>query len=340
MRIHIKSSIWITIALIALVLSVLVSAGIGQTGFSPPWAVVSALVQNNDTGFGLSLIVWELRLPRIFLAIFVGANLAIAGALMQALFNNPMAEPYVLGASSGASFGAVIAMVMGWTAGVAGFNPIMLCAFSGTVVATVTVYSFARQGGRTSIASLLLTGIAVSALLSAVTTLILLRSDFYQLRSALYWLMGGVAYRGWSDVAGIVPYTFICGGLAFLWRHNLNILGQGEETAYHLGLSPERARTFILVVASLLTAASVANSGIIAFVGLMAPHLARLLVGPNHGPLIPLTAIIGALLLVWADVIARTGSSGEELPLGVITGALGSLFFLYLLNLQQRRHQP
>jgi iron complex transport system permease protein len=324
----------VLIVLAALLLvSVVLSTGIGTVALHPldVLAALRAHFGGPAVDPQLQTIVWDLRLPRIFLALLIGGGLGVAGALMQALFHNPMADPYIVGVSSGAAVGAVTALALGIGATVLGLNATSLLAFSGALAVTLLVYTLSRRGGRVHVPTLLLNGIAVGALASALTAFVLLQQQSSDMRAVLAWLMGGLTSADWPRVASLLPYTVVGVTVALVWQRELNILALGEETAHYLGVDLERTKLLLLAVASLLAAACVAVGGIIAFVGLVVPHLARLLVGPNHRVLLPACVLGGGLLLVWADVVARTIVPGSEVPIGIITSALGSPFFLFLL---------
>jgi len=276
-------------------------------------------------------IVLQLRLPRLLLAALVGICLAIAGAVMQALFQNPLAEPYILGVSSGASLGAIVAIALGASVAVSASVPGM--AFGGACLIVFLVYALAQRGGRLHTGTLLLTGIAVGSLVSALTSFLMMMMN-EDLRTVLFWLLGGFSGRSWTELRLILPAAIV--GLTGAWLavRPLNVLLLGEETAATLGLNLRLTKRLLLALASLLTAAAVAISGVIAFVGLIVPHLTRLLVGPNHRYLIPLASLLGAVLMILADTAARTILAPAELPIGILTSALGCPFFLYLLRKQ------
>lgn len=281
-------------------------------------------------------VLWQVRMPRVVLAILVGSSLAVAGVLMQALFHNPLAEPYVVGVSSGAAFGAVMVLTSGLPAWASGSQGLALAAFAGATVATLIVYRLSRLGYAHSPATLLLTGIAVGGVLQSITTLRLLQAEAQQVRNALVWLMGSLAYRDWSHVLGLAPYAVLAIGLAWRSRETLNVMATGEATAHHLGVAVERTRFGLLMVAALLAGAAVAVAGIVAFVGLMVPHLMRLFVGADHRRLIPASVLGGAFCVLASDLIARRLAPDREIPIGIVTGILGSLFFLYLVQRYRR----
>lgn len=272
-----------------------------------------------------ALVLWELRLPRVLLAAAAGANLALGGLLLQAIFRNPLAEPYLLGLSSGGALGAVIALAVGAAA-------VTWSALAGSLVIAAIVLLVCRRRIAADLPSLLLVGVALGALAQAFTTAIILRFDPGALRSILFWLMGSFAGRGWTEVWMLVPAALIGGTIVFLLHRPLDLLALGGESAHHLGVRVSLLQTAGIVLAAALAALTVAACGTIGFVGLMAPHLARKLVGAPHGMSVPATILVGATLTVGADLAARTVLAGTELPVGVITGAFGCIFFLALLQ--------
>lgn len=298
---------------------------------------VRSLVQGTPVpADGLHTVVLNLRLPRVILAALIGVCLALSGAVMQALFQNPMAEPYLLGVSSGAALGAVIAISFAAGLTALGIFTTPLLAFIGALIVVFLVYILAQRGGRVQTGTLLLTGIAVGSLVSAITSFLMMVMQ-QDLRGVLFWLLGGLSGRGWTQVWIILPQAVVGLALALTMSRPLNMLLLGDEAAASLGLNLQRTKRLLLALASLLAAAAVAVSGIIAFVGLVVPHVTRLLVGPDHRRLLPLTALMGALLVVLSDTAARTILAPTELPIGIITSALGCPFFLYLLHKHGRR---
>jgi len=272
-------------------------------------------------------IVLVIRLPRIALGALVGVSLAAAGTVMQGLFRNPMADPSIVGVSSGAAVGAVAAIA------VPGLVPFGLrpAAAVGGLLAAFAVYAVATEGGRTPVATLLLAGVAVQTFLGAVVSFLLLQSGD-SLERAVYWLMGRLSGATWGEVratALIVPPVL---AVLFLYARETNVLLLGEAEAHTLGVAVERTKRVLLAAATVVTAAGVAVAGVIGFVGLIVPHAMRLLVGPDHRILLPATAVAGGAFLVAADTVARTALGGAELPVGIVTAALGAPFFLYLLR--------
>jgi iron complex transport system permease protein len=315
----------------ALLVSLLLSLGTGAVAL-PPARVLRALLNRADSALRPAdvAIVWDLRLARSLLALLVGAGLAGAGAAFQGLFRNPLADPFVIGASGGASLGATLAIVVSSSGNGAAVS-VPLAAFAGALMAVIIVYVVAAASGGDATASLLLAGATLSTVLSALVALLMLLND-RKLQEIFGWLLGGFSGRSWGHLALSGPLLAI--GLLGLWllARPLDALACGEEDARSLGLPLTQARAAIVVAASLVTAAAVAASGIVGFVGLIAPHIARALVGAGHARLIPVAALIGALLLLLADSAARSVAAPLELPVGIITALVGGPCFLWLLG--------
>jgi iron complex transport system permease protein len=280
---------------------------------------------------GILAIVWDIRLPRTLLALLVGASLALAGGLLQVYFRNVLAGPFVVGVSSGAALGAVLAMVLGLQVHLGGMSSVPLLAFAGGLAAVLLVGFISSRWGRGRPETLLLTGIAVGAVFSAVTSLLMVTSQ-QDLQRVLFWLLGSFGSARWLHVGWMLPF-FVLGILPvlLLGRH-LDVLAWGDEVALSLGVSVGRVRALLLAGATLLASASVAVAGLIGFLGLMVPHVARLLVGPGHRRMLPLAALLGAGLLLAADMVARAAWAPTELPIGAITAILGAPFLAYLCN--------
>jgi iron complex transport system permease protein len=277
-------------------------------------------------------IVWELRLARSLLAAVAGAALASSGAVLQGLFRNPLADPYALGVSSGASLGAVLAISFGLGAHFAGLGAVELFAFAGALLSAVLVYAVAKKARATGpTAALLLAGTAVGALVSALVSLLISLRD-KDLTQVFFWLLGGFGGKSWGDLAAAAPVALISMGLALVLARPLDLLGAGEEAAGSLGLDVGLTRRLAVTASSLGAAAAVSAGGIIGFVGLLGPHIARLLVGPGHRRLIPASALVGAALLAAADALARSIAAPLELPVGIVTAILGAPLFLRLLT--------
>lgn len=281
-------------------------------------------------------IIFDIRLPRILLAVIVGASLSVSGVVLQALFRNPMADPYILGISSGAAFGATTAMLFGLSFSFIGFSGISASAFIGGVIAILIAYNIAKIKQDIPTQTLLLSGIAVSAFFSACTAfLIFIAGD--KLHRVILWLFGSMSSASWEHITLIIPYATACSIIIYLLSRNLNVMLLGEEEAKHLGINTENMKKIILGCATMLTAAAVSVSGIIGFVGLVIPHITRILVGPDHRILIPASVLLGSIILVLADTLSRTLISPVDIPVGIITAMFGAPFFVYLLK--KKKHE-
>lgn len=297
----------------------------------PVGEVLGAVTGRSGPG-PLTTIVWEVRLPRVLLAAVVGAGLALVGTVLQALVRNPVADPYLLGISSGASTGAALVVVLG-----IGAASMSLGAFAGAMVALLVVYTMARRGGTMTTGRLVLAGVAVQYVLSALTSLVLVTSsESEHMRAVLFWTLGGLGQARWSSL--LLPALVLGAGLVLLLSlaRPLDLLLAGEEGATVLGLAVGRFRAATFVLASLVTAVLVTVSGSIGFVGLMVPHAARMVVGAAHRVLLPVAALGGAAFLVLADLAARTLAAPQEIPVGVLTALTGGPFFLWLLRRSYR----
>lgn len=276
-------------------------------------------------------IVLDLRLPRVLLAVLVGGGLAISGATFQALLRNPLAEPYILGISGGASVGAVLVLALGWA--VAGSWVLPIAAFAGAVLAIVLVFRVATSTGRAmDVRVLLLAGVVVAAFFSACIAFILSVSPARTVQSAVLWIMGSLAAATWQSVALAAAYTLPATVLLMRLARPLNLMAVGEETAHYLGADVEGVKRLSLGVAALITASGVAVAGVIGFVGLVVPHAIRLLVGSDHRALLPLSFLAGGAFLALADLVARLALAPTEIPIGVITAFVGVPVFLVLLR--------
>ncbi|MAS60724.1 MAG: ABC transporter permease [Gammaproteobacteria bacterium] len=281
-------------------------------------------------------IIWLIRFPRVLMGFFVGAGLAVVGATMQALVRNPLADPYILGISSGASVGAVMVLAFGAFA-FAGIYAISVGAFFGAILTFLTVFLLARSNGRLHPARLILAGVAVAYFFSGLTSFIILTSDNRELaRTVLAWLLGSLAGTNWSELTLPAAALFFGSVYLVLQARGLNALIVGDETAATLGVDLARFRCSLFLVVSLVTGVMVAVSGAIGFVGLMIPHIVRLMVGTDHRRVMPVSIFAGSIFLILFDVVARTAFNPVELPVGVITSLLGGPFFLWLLHRQMK----
>ncbi|MFN3630655.1 MAG: FecCD family ABC transporter permease [Casimicrobiaceae bacterium] len=324
-------------AAVVLLATALLALALGAVSVPLP-KVVAALAGSLDASEAMTrTIILNVRLPRVLLALVAGAGLAVAGVLMQALFRNPLAEPAIIGVSAGAALGAVATIVLGATvfAGLTralGVWTLPVAAFFGALATTLIVFTLAQRDGVLDATTMLLTGIAINALAGAMIGLLIFIATDEQLRSLTFWNLGSLGAANWSALAGAGPLALVAVVTAPFLAGSLNALLLGESEALHLGVPVETVKRFAIALAALTTGAVVAATGIIGFVGLVAPHLARLAVGPDHRLLLPLAAMLGAILLTLADLAARTLVRPAELPLGVLTALVGAPFFLYFLR--------
>ncbi len=305
-----------------------------------PHVPAYVLSQETDIPAGVSprdwIVFMDIRLPRIFLGALVGAALAVSGAVMQGLFRNPLADPGIVGVSSGAGLGAAIFIVLGGTAlapvtAVLGIYAVPLAAFFGGLIVTLLLYRIGTRAGVTSVATLLLAGIALGALSGALTGLLVYVSDDAQLRDLQFWGLGSLAGANWEKVSAAAPIILLMlFSVPFLAR-GLNGLMLGESAATHIGTRVQKLKNISIVLVAGATGASVAVSGGIGFIGIVVPHLLRLTIGPDHRYMLPAAAFLGAILLIGADTISRTIVAPAELPIGIITAFVGAPFFLWIL---------
>jgi iron complex transport system permease protein len=329
------------LALLALLLliALLLGVGIGPVAVPPAVALAALLGQ-----LGLPLdvavsqqqqaVLWSIRLPRVLLGALVGGGLAVSGALLQGVFRNPLADPGLIGVSSGAALGAVAVIVLGLAP--LGIFTLPLAAFLAGALTALLVYRIAQRQGRTDVATLLLVGLALNALAGAATGLLTYLADDAELRSIVFWTMGGLGGALWETLLAAAPCILLAILLAPALGRRLNIFALGEAEARHLGVEVEQIKRAAVLLAALATGAAVAMAGPIGFVGLMVPHMVRMLLGPDHRSLLPACALGGATLLVLTDLLARTVAAPAEIPVGLITALAGGPFFLFLI-LRTRR---
>lgn len=326
---------------IALVAAVLISAGSGQLGI-PPHEVLGSILHKIGINWlpqpshpaGDSTL-WTIRFPRVAMAALVGAALALSGLVMQAIFSNPLAEPGVIGVSSGAAVGAGIAIVTGIN--IFGDWTVAVFAFLAGLVATLLVYAVSRQGGRTEVVTLVLTGIAVNAVAGAGITLLTFLGDTQSREQIVFWQLGSMAGSRWQQSGIILPALLLGLVVIYAASHKLDLLSLGERNARYLGVNVEMLRLTMIIIVALLTGVAVAFTGIISFVGLVIPHLMRMILGPAHGPLIITSTLGGALLLTIADLAARNTVPNSDMPIGMLTSLVGGPFFFWLLRKTRRR---
>lgn len=340
---RVSASVVLPVLAVLLLAAMVLSAMLGAVHV-PPRDVIAIVVDHIGARFGVHLdatytqqqdaVVWSIRLPRILLGVMVGAALAVSGAALQGMFRNPLADPGLIGVSNGAALGAVLAL--GLSIEVIGRWTTPVFAFVGGVLFALLGYTLARQNGRTEVVTLILAGIALNTFAGAGTALVTFVANDAQLRAIIFWSMGSLGGATWNSVIAALP--FVAAGLvaSFWWRKPLNLMTLGEREARHLGVETERVRFLVIVFTALMTGATVAMAGVVGFVGLIVPHVIRLVSGPNHRVLLPASALGGAILVVLADLIARTVVSPLELPLGVLTAFIGGPFLLILM-LKTRR---
>lgn len=333
-----RSALWTLFLTIGLLVSAVLAVGIGPVTISPA-TILQVLSQHLGASTDATLsrsddtIIWNVRIPRVLLGIAVGAGLALCGAALQAMVRNVLADPYILGISGGASTGAAGAILFGLGAGV-GQYALPVSAFIGALAASFVVFFISRSGGRVTSLRLLLSGVAVGYALSAATSFLIFASDSAEgSRSVMFWLLGSLGLARWDIVlASVIAVVAVALAALLVNGRRLDAIAAGDETAITLGISPGRTRVVLLVVVALCTGAVVAAAGAIGFVGLVIPHLARRLVGSVHSRMLPVTALLGAMFLIWADALARTVMQPRELPIGILTAVVGAPFLLILVR--------
>jgi iron complex transport system permease protein len=330
---------------IALAVVVVLSIGRGAIDIPPDRvlaALLAAMAGTPDPSVARDvLVIWNVRLPRTILAVTIGAALGLSGAVMQGLFRNPLADPGLVGVSAGAALAAAATIVLGerFLVPIFGFVPFFALpagAFFGGLAGTLILYAIATRQGRTSIATMLLAGIALGALAGALSGFLAYLSDDRQLRDITFWSLGSLGGATWTKAFTLVAVVAVLVAAAAFLARGLNALVLGEAEAFHLGLPVQFLKSCCIVLVALAVGACVATAGVIGFIGIVAPHLVRLTAGSDHRVLLPLCAVVGAVLLTAADVIARTIAAPAELPIGILTAAIGAPFFLWLLLRRDR----
>lgn len=320
---------------ITLLISICLSVAIGSANVSPGTVfsiVLHKLVpslQEVEWSKGKEAIIWQIRFPRVLLAVFVGAGLAVVGTCLQAVTRNSMADPYLFGASAGASFGAVLVILhLGMFLGP--FS-LPLAAFTGALISMLLVLLVAYKGQGLSQQKLILSGVAVHFILMSMTNFLIFSGKQQAASSAMFWMLGGLGSAQWSQLLYPCLVLIIVFAWMYYWSSTLNAIMAGDETATTLGINVAQTRIAVFVLCALLTGVMVAFSGAIGFVGLMVPHTVRLLVGADNAKVLPVSALVGALLLLWADALARTIIAPQDLPVGIVTAVLGGGFFIHLM---------
>ncbi|WP_108814654.1 FecCD family ABC transporter permease [Loktanella sp. Alg231-35] len=315
-------------------LSIAVSVGAVAVPAGTVWGV---LANKLSPGFveqtwsqGREAIVWNIRFPRAILAMMVGAGLAIVGASLQAVTRNPLADPHLLGISSGGAFGAIFALLHSGL--FLGVLTVPLLAFIGALAATLIVLGVSRLADASSADRLVLAGVAVSFIIMAAANGLIFLGDPRASHTVVFWMLGGLGLAQWDQLIYPLVILILCGAWLALRTTQLNAMTIGDETAATLGIAVARFRLVVFVIGALITGVMVAFSGIIGFVGLMVPHIARMLVGGDYTRVLPASALVGAIFLLWADIAARTVMAPEDMPIGIVTGLVGGMFFVWLLG--------
>jgi iron complex transport system permease protein len=299
--------------------------------------ILENLVDSSGITQTAEVIITQIRLPRVICGALVGAALAAAGVTYQGIFRNPMADPYVIGASTGASVGSALVLVLGVGISVLGVNTLQIFAFVGSLTTVLLVYSISKVGSRVPVTTLLLTGIAISLFQNAIVTYMKTIASDQILHGLTFWLIGSLApTENWDKAWAILPFILVGTAVAYLYSRDLNILALGEDQAQHLGVEIEKVKRILLVSGALMTAAAVSISGLIGFVGLIIPHLTRVLIGPDHRVLLPTSVVVGASFLMICDALSRVIMGSGEAPVGVITALSGAPFFIYLLRRKRK----
>ncbi|WP_224702413.1 FecCD family ABC transporter permease [Devosia aquimaris] len=322
--------------LLLLLLVAMLAISVGAIAIPPDmvWRVVASHVFPGsitpDWSAGRDNIVWEVRLPRVLLGATVGASLAVVGAALQSVTRNPLADPHLLGVSSGAALGAILVLLH--TGMFLGLVTVPLFAFGGALLSTALVVGVANFAGATNASRLVLTGVAISFVITSLGSLAIFLGDPRAAHTVIFWMLGGLGLAQWAQLPYPLAALLLCGTVLLVNARNLNAMTLGDESATTLGLPAGRFRLLIFVVCALLTGAAVAFSGVISFVGLMIPHLVRLAIGGDYRRVLPLSALVGAIFLVLADMVARVIIPPQDLPIGVITGLVGGVFFIALMR--------
>ncbi|MCW4044690.1 MAG: iron chelate uptake ABC transporter family permease subunit [Candidatus Bathyarchaeota archaeon] len=348
-----RTSRWkliVLLLLVALFVTVLVSLNVGyaQIPFENILAIIGKQIPFLNGAVDSSLvlpteaaIILQIRLPRITAGVVVGAALAASGVVYQGVFKNPMADSYVLGVSAGAAVGASFSILFGAGIALFGFRLVQVAAFLGALFAMFLVYNISRVGSRVPVTTLLLCGIAVNFFLYAIVALLEVIAG-EQLHAIVFWLIGGFSNVLWADIWAVLPFIIIGTVASYFYARDLNLLALGEDQAQHLGVNVEKVKQILLIFASMVTAAAVSLSGLVGFVGLMVPHITRLVIGPDHRILFPASTIVGAIFLVVCDAIARViatpFASTLELPVGIVTMLAGAPFFIILFRKKKQSY--
>jgi iron complex transport system permease protein len=329
------------VVVIALLVSIVLSVSIGQVNI--PFVESYRILFTKLTGLGtLSTngsnvsIIWEIRCPRILMAALIGAGLALCGSVMQATVKNPLADPYILGISSGAALGAAFAIVIKLPSAVTSLSIVTIFAFIGAIITTILVYYIAQVKGKVTTINLLLGGSAINFLMSAIISIIMVFNQ-QDVNQIVFWMMGSFNASSWKNILIVAPVILIGTVVIYFFYRDFNLMLIGEDSAKSLGVETEKLKKLIIIISSMIIGVCVAFSGVIGFVGFLVPHMVRIIFGPNNKALIPFSALAGATFLLLADTVARTIASPAELPVGAVTALIGSPYFIYLLVKMKKR---
>ena len=297
--------------------------------------IINRYIDTSQIPDSYKTIILSIRLPRVLLGVLVGASLSTAGTAFQGILKNPMADPYVIGISSGAALGAAISIVFKFDFNILGISTLSISAFLGALIAVFIVYNIAKVGNKVPVTTLLLAGIAVGQFLTAIMSFLMVIHS-KDMSKIIYWTLGSLAGKGWKPLIRISIPTVLSIIMMNIFARDLNIMLTGEESAHSLGVEVEKIKVYVLLLGSFMTSMVVSISGIIGFVGFIIPHIVRMIVGPDHRILLPSSALVGGIFMIFTDTIARTIISPVEIPVGIITALFGGPFFIYLLRKKKR----
>lgn len=337
-----KHIILFIILTVILFITILISITIGVANISPLDSlkiIVNKIFQSNNELDGKKIyenIIWNIRVPRIIVASLVGIGLSVTGASYQSLFKNPMADPYILGVSSGAGLGATIGIVLGLNISFLGISSITILAFIMSILTIVAVYTISKVGRKTPITSLILSGVAISYLFSSIISILMIFNS-QEADKIVFWLMGSLTTANWDHIKMLTPIVLLGSFFIWIYSRELNIMLMGEESAQMLGVDIEKIKLKLFLIVSLIVSTIVSITGIIGFVGLIIPHTVRMIVGANNRILIPISAISGGIFMIISDTIARTVVSPTELPVGAVTALFGGPYFIYLISKNKKK---
>lgn len=333
------------ILLIILIALIVLSSAIGAANLSIKLTLktlgsiipgIKNLINASDISPQDIKVIFDIRLPRIFMAIIVGIALSSSGVIFQGVFRNPMADPYIIGVSAGAAFGATIGLLFAGNIKLISLSATSIFAFLGAIGTTFLIYNISKIKGKISVLTLLLSGVALSSLLTSIISLIMIYRT-QDLAKVYFWIMGGLSNSSWTNFMTVMPVIVIIMAASSFFMRDLNVMSLGDERANQLGVQTEKLKQVLLILASIMAAAAVSVSGIIGFIGLITPHIMRMIVGPDHKILYPTAAISGGIVLLLSDTIARIILSPREIPVGIITSIIGVPFFIYLLVKSKRQ---